>query len=73
MVTRLQKLRMTDAQIRHVLDFVADDEALIARLMKVSHPLLRDFEAGNKTFDNLGGAAINLLKTEFPRLYPLLK
>jgi plasmid replication initiation protein len=72
-VTRLQKLKMTDAQIQHVLVFMGDDEAKIARLMKVSHPLLRDFEAGNKVFDNLGGAATNLLKTEFPGLYPTLK
>jgi plasmid replication initiation protein len=72
-VTRLQKLKMTNAQIQHVLDFLGDDEVKIAKLMKVSHPLLRDFEAGNKVFDNLGGAAINLLKTEFPGLYPILK
>lgn len=72
-VTRLQKLKMTAAQIQHVLDFIGDDETKIARLMKVSHPLLRDFEVGNKVFDNLGGATINLLKTEFPGLYSLLK
>ncbi|WP_022826400.1 replication initiation protein [Hymenobacter norwichensis] len=72
-VTRLQKLKMTVAQIQHVLNFMGDDEAKIARLMKVSHPLLRDFEAGNKVFDNLGGVTINLLKTEFPGLYPILK
>ncbi|MBD2717290.1 replication initiation protein [Microvirga sp. STR05] len=72
-VTRLQKLKMTAAQIQHVLDYMGDDEVKIARLMKVSHPLLRDFEAGNKVFDNLGGAATNLLKTEFPGLYPALK
>ena len=72
-VTRLQKLKMTVTQIQHVLDFIGDDEVKIARLMKVSHPLLRDFEAGNKVFDNLGGAATNLLKTEFPGLYPVLK
>ncbi|TGE20940.1 replication initiation protein [Hymenobacter metallicola] len=72
-VTRLQKLRITAAQIQHVLDFVGDDEVKIARLMKATHPLLRDFEAGNKVFDNLGGATVNLLKTEFPGLYPVLK
>lgn len=72
-VTRLQKLKMTTVQIQQVLDFMGDDEIKIARLMKVSHPLLRDFEAGNKVFDNLGGVTINLLKTEFPGLYPTLK
>ncbi|UOG77551.1 replication initiation protein (plasmid) [Hymenobacter tibetensis] len=73
LTTRLQKLKMTEAQIEHVLSFMGDDEAKIARLMKVSHPLLRDFEAGNKVFDNLGGVTTNLLKTEFPGLYPTLK
>ena len=72
-ITRLQKLKMTAVQIQQVLDFMGDDEIKIARLMKVSHPLLRDFEAGNKVFDNLGGVTINLLKTEFPGLYPTLK
>lgn len=72
-VTRLQKLKMTDSQIHHILEFMSDDEPKIAKLMKVTHPLLRDFEAGNKTFDNLGGAAVNLLKGEFPGLYPTLK
>lgn len=72
-VLRLQKLRMTDKQIEHVLAFLGDDEAKIAKLMKVSHPLLRDFETGNRVFDNIGGVATNLLKTEFPGLYPVLK
>ncbi|SNR79074.1 replication initiation protein [Hymenobacter mucosus] len=72
-VTRLQKLKMTTPQIDHVLAFMGDDEPRIAKLMKVTHPLLRDYEAGNKVFDNLGGAAVNLLKTEFPGLYPTLK
>lgn len=72
-VIRLQKLKITAAQIAHVLEFVGDDEAKIAKLMKVTHPLLRDYEAGNKVFDNLGGATVNLLKTEFPGLYPALK
>jgi plasmid replication initiation protein len=72
-ITRLQKLKMTAAQIQHVLEFMGDEEARIARLMKVTHPLLRDFEAGNKVFDNLGGTTVNLLKTEFPGLYAILK
>jgi plasmid replication initiation protein len=72
-VIRLQKLKMTESQIQHVLVFMGDDESKIAKLMKASHPLLRDFEAGNKVFDNLGGTTINLLKTEFPGLYPILK
>ena len=68
-VTRLQKLRLTPAQIKHVLEFVGDDEGRIGKLMKLTHPLLRDFEAGNKTFDNLGGTTVNLLKTEFAGLF----
>lgn len=72
-VTRLQKLKLTASQIQHVLGFLGDDETLMARLMKVTHPLLRDFEAGNKVFDNLGGATVNLLKSEFTGLYASLK
>jgi hypothetical protein len=73
LVTRLLKLKLTKVQAQHVLNYLGDDEARMGRLMKATHPLLRDFEAGNKTFDNLGGATINLLKTEFPGLYPIAK
>jgi plasmid replication initiation protein len=72
-VTRLQKLKLTPAQIQHVLQYLGDDESKLAKLMKVTHPLLRDFEAGNKVFENLGGATVNQLKTEFPGLYQTLK
>jgi hypothetical protein len=72
-VTRLQKLKLTPAQIQHILQYLGDDEPKLAKLMKVTHPLLRDFEAGNKVFENLGGATINHLKTEFPGLYQTLK
>ena len=72
-VTRLQKLKLTSAQIKHILQYLGDDEPKLAKLMKVTHPLLRDFEAGNKVFENLGGATINQLKTEFPGLYQTLK
>lgn len=37
--------------------------------MKATHPLLRDYEAGNKVFENIGASAVKLLKTEFPLLY----
>ena len=72
-VTRLQKLKLTPAQIQHILQYLGDDEPKLSKLMKVTHPLLRDFEAGNKVFENLGGATINQLKTEFPGLYQTLK
>lgn len=72
-VTRLQKLKLTPAQIQHILQYLGDDEPKLAKLMKVTHPLLRDFEAGNKVFENLGGATVNQLKTEFPGLYQTLK
>jgi plasmid replication initiation protein len=72
-VTRLQKLKLTVAQIQHILQYLGDDEPKLAKLMKVTHPLLRDFEAGNKVFENLGGATLNQLKTEFPGLYQTLK
>lgn len=72
-ITRLQKLKLTAAQIQHVLHYLGNEEPKLAKLMKVTHPLLRDFEAGNKVFENLGGATINQLKTEFPGLYQTLK
>lgn len=72
-VTRLQKLKLTTGQIQHVLNFLGDDEPCMAKLMKLTHPLLRDYEAGNKAFDNLAGTAINLLKGEFSGLYPVNK
>lgn len=72
-VTRLQKLKLTMAQVQHVLGFIGDDEARLSKLMKATHPLLRDYESGSRNFDNLGGATINLLKTEFPGLYTSLK
>lgn len=71
--TRLQKLKLTAAQIQHILQYLGDEEPKLAKLMKVTHPLLRDFEAGNKVFENLGGATINQLKTQFPGLYQTLK
>lgn len=72
-ITRLQKLKLTPAQIQHILQHLGDDEPKLSKLMKVTHPLLRDFEAGNKVFENLGGATINQLKTEFAGLYQTLK
>jgi len=71
--TRLQKLKLTPTQLQHVLSFLRDDEVQLAKLMKVTHPVLRDYETGSRNFDNLGGATINLLKTEFPGLYTSLK
>jgi hypothetical protein len=72
-IIRLQKLKLTAAQIQHILQYLGTEEPKLAKLMKVTHPLLRDFEAGNKIFENLGGATINQLKTEFPGLYQTLK
>lgn len=33
--------------------------------MKVTHPILRDYEAGNKSFNKVAGTAINIIKSEF--------
>lgn len=68
-VTRLRKMKVSDAQIRQVLATLGSDEKQLIKLMQVTHPLLRDYEAGNKNFDNLGGATVNLLKSEFPSLF----
>jgi large exoprotein involved in heme utilization and adhesion len=71
-VARLQKLQVTDAQIQTVLKHVGDDEAQYTKLLKATHQLLVNYETKSKVFDNIGGVAINLLKTEIPGLFPKL-
>jgi hypothetical protein len=66
---RLEKLKLTASQISEVLQVINNDSAKIIRFFKETHPLLRDYEAGNKPFDNIAGSTMNLLKTVFPTLY----
>ena len=67
--TRLNKLKLTPSQIQKVFQLLGNDLVMMEKFMKVTHPLLRDFEANNKPFDNLAASTITLLKSEFPTFY----
>lgn len=71
-IARLQKLQVTDSQIKTVLEFLGDEEASLTKLLKSTHQLLVHYETKSKVFDNIGGATINHLKTEFPGLFSKL-
>ncbi|MET4107636.1 replication initiation protein [Hymenobacter sp. UYP22] len=71
-IARLQKLQVTDSQIRTVLEHLGDDEASYTKLLKSTHQLLVNYETKSKVFDNIGGATINHLKTEFAGLFSKL-
>jgi len=65
---RLQKLRLTEAQIRTVLATV-DSQPDLTHLLKETYPLLRDFETRAKPGENVAASAMQLLKSLFPALY----
>lgn len=71
-VARLQKLLVTDAQIKTVLEHLGDDEASFTKLLKSTHQLLVNYETKSKVFDNIGATTVNSLKTEFPGLFSKL-
>jgi plasmid replication initiation protein len=62
--TRLQKLKLTDAQVRKVLQVVTAD-ADLTRLLKETFPILRDFETKAKPGENVAAATMALLKSTF--------
>jgi plasmid replication initiation protein len=72
LTTRMEKLQLTSAQILELKKHVTTSQ-LLEKVMKGTHPLLRDFEAGNKVFDNLGATAMTLLKTLVPAYYAATK
>lgn len=69
---RLRKLHLTEAQIRKVLQVLAGDVKQLEKLLKTTHALLVEHETKSKYHENLGAAAMNILKTNFPALYPRL-
>ncbi|MBT9394896.1 replication initiation protein [Hymenobacter sp. NST-14] len=71
-IARLQKLQVSDAQIRTVLEYLGDDEASFTKLLKSTHQLLVNYETKSKVFDNIGGTTVNHLKTEFAGLFTRL-
>jgi hypothetical protein len=67
-VTRLQKLKLTDAQIKKVLDVVVG-ELQLTIVLKETYPILRDFETKAKPGENVAAATMALLKSTFPAIW----
>jgi hypothetical protein len=66
--TRLQKLKLTEAQIHKVLQVVTTDMEL-TKLLKETYPILRDFETKAKPGENVAAATMALLKSTFPAIW----
>lgn len=66
--TRLGKLKLTEAQIRKVLQVVTT-EAELTKLLKETFPILRDFETKAKPGENVAAATMALLKSTFPAVW----
>lgn len=66
--TRLQKLKLTEAQISKVLQVVVTEDEL-TKLMHELYPLFRDFDSKSKPIDNVAAAAMAILKSTFPQIW----
>ncbi|MDO7888212.1 RepB family plasmid replication initiator protein [Hymenobacter cheonanensis] len=66
--TRLQKLKLTQSQIKKVLEVVVGEEPL-TKLLKETYPVLRDFETKAKPGENVAAATMALLKSTFPAIW----
>jgi plasmid replication initiation protein len=66
--TRLQKLKLTQAQIKKVLDVIVGEEQL-TKLLKETYPVLRDFETKAKPGENVAAATMALLKSIFSAIW----
>jgi hypothetical protein len=67
--TRMQKLKLTEAQIRRVLQVLGSEEAALTKLLKETYPVLRDFETKAKPGENVAASAMSVLKSTFPSLW----
>jgi hypothetical protein len=67
-VTRLSKLKLTEAQVRKVLTELTT-EADLTKLLKETYPVLRDFETKAKPGENVAAATMALLKSTFPAIW----
>lgn len=70
-VKRMEKLLLTPAQIKKVLEVVVGEQEL-TKLMTLLHPIQRDFEQISETAyteKTIAGLTINKLKSTYPRLY----
>jgi plasmid replication initiation protein len=66
-VIRLQKLRLTEAQIKTVLQVIVGED--LEKLMRLTYPVLRDMETKAKPNDNVAASTMALLKSSFPAYY----
>lgn len=67
--TRLQKLKLTESQVRKVLAVLGSEEAQLTRLLKETYPVLRDFETKARPGENVAATAMNVLKSTFPAIW----
>ena len=65
---RLGKLKLTEAQVRKVLQVVITEEEL-TKLLKETFPILRDFETKAKPGENVAATTMTLLKSTFPAIW----
>ncbi|MGI4742457.1 MAG: replication initiation protein [Janthinobacterium lividum] len=71
--TRLQKLKLTEAQIRKVIQVLGNEEALLTKLLKETYPVLRDFETKAKPGDNVAASTMSILKSTFPAIWAAVR
>lgn len=67
---RMRKFKLEEYQIERILT-LTDSE--LQKLMKETHLLLKEYEAGGKVFDNIAATAMSKINNLFPRLYPKAK
>ena len=67
-VTRLQKLKLTEAQVKTVLAVVTTD-ADLTKLLKITYDALVAHETKAKPNDNVAASTMVLLKSTFPVYY----
>lgn len=67
---RMRKFKLEDYQIERILSLT---EPELQKLMKDTHQLLKEYEAGAKVFDNIAATAMSKINSLFPRLYPKSK
>ena len=65
---RLGKLKLTEAQLKKVLEVVVGEEQL-TKVLKETYPVLRDFETKAKPGENVAAATMALLKSTFPAIW----
>jgi plasmid replication initiation protein len=67
--TRLQKLKLTEVQIRKVLQVLGNEEVPLTKLLMETFPILRDFETKAKPGENVAASTMILLKSTFPAIW----